>query len=203
MKIIKNIRLNNGRPYHYHSPYWNEWIIEQDCDVSTVVKDAIRVTSENEGSEWSRSFFYKIECTDAINQVGDILVVPTKGHDGNVFYVETANVTKEEDGDIRKFYCEGNLIAIECEGTYHFNWDGFGDQEYKKLASHDRRIAETEAKIDAIIKDEYSKFIGNVKKRLDGVGSVTDIYISHDEYEGETYLVLKVNGEIFSINLYR
>lgn len=203
MKIIKNIRLNNGRPYPPYSSEKNELIIERGYDVSTEVKGAISCVAEFVAKEWRDSFFGRIEVADGINQIGDILVVPTKGPDGNVFYVETADVTKEEDGDIRKFYCEGKLIAIECEGIYNFNWDGFGDQEYKKLASHDRWIVETEAKIDAIIKDEYPKFIGNVKKRLDGVGSVTDIYISHDEYEGETYLVLKVNGKIFKANLYR
>ena len=204
MKIIKNIRLNNGRPYHDDSPYWNERIIKDGRDVSTVVEDAIRATSEYEGKEWRNSFYGRIDCaTDGINQIGDILVVPTKGPDGNVFYVETADVTKEENGDIRKFYCNGSLVAVECEGKYHFNWDGFSDYDgYEKLVSYDRWVAETEVKIDAIIKDEYPKFIGNVKKRLDGY-SVTDIYISHDEYEGETYLVLKVNGETFTINLYR
>lgn len=203
MKIIKNIRLNNGRPYPPYSPHWNERIIKNGGGVSTEVKEAIRCTSEFNAKEWRKSFYDCIECADGINQIGDILVVPTKGPDGNIFYVETTDVAKEEDGDIRKFYCNGNLIAIECKGIYNFNWDGFGDQEYKKLASHDRWIAETDVKIGAIIKDEFPKFIDNVKKRLDGVGSITDISIVGDEYDGELYIYLTVNGERFSKNLYR
>lgn len=199
MKIIKNVRLNNGKPKIPNTnPYWNQNLLKGECTLRRACEDAILKMK----AEWCNEFGYHgIVFADNIAQIGDLLVVPTKSGDGHVFYVETQDVVEDVDGDVHKFYCEGKLIAVMCHDKWKFDFNGVKPyEELKQMVDYDLWVEGTAKEADAIIAQEVELFATNVKNKLRELGDVSCFDIDED-CDGATYFEFTINGTKFTRNI--
>jgi hypothetical protein len=197
MKIIKSVRLNNGKPkIRREKPYWNQNLLKGECTLRKACKDAIMA------EEWRNKFDYHgIVFADNIAQIGDMLVVPTKSEDGHVFYVETQDVVEDVDENVHKFYCEGKLIAVMCHDKWQFDFNGEKSyEELKQMVDYDLWVEGTAKEADAIIAQEVELFATNVKNKLRALGDVSCFDLDED-CDGATYFEFTINGTKFIRNI--
>lgn len=194
MKIIKNVRLNDGKPkIPNKKPYWNQNLLKGECTLRRACEDAILGMA----AEWRNKFGYNgITFAEHIAQIGDILVVPSRSN-GNVFYVETQDVVEDVDEDVHKFYCEGKIIAVMCHDMWEFDFNGEKTyEELKQMVDYYLWVKDTEKKADAIIAQEVELFTTNVKNKLRALGDVScfGYYVDAD---GGPYFTFTINGNNF------
>lgn len=199
MKIVKNVRLNDGEPkIPNKKPYWNQNLLKGECTLRRACEDAILGMA----AEWHNEFgYYGITFAEHIAQIGDMLVVPTTNGNGHVFYVETQDVVEDVDEDVHKFYCEGKLIAIMCHDEWQFDFNGEkSNEELKQMLDYDLWVEGTAKKADAIIAQEVELFATNVKNKLKALGDVSCFDIDED-CDGATYFEFTINGTKFIRNI--
>lgn len=198
MKIIKNVRLNDGEPkIPNRKPYWNQNLLKGECTLRRACEDAIL----GMGTEWRNEFgYYGITFAEHIAQIGDILVVSSK-RDGNVFYVETQDVVEDVDEDVHKFYCEGKIIAVMCHDMWEFDFNGEKTyEELKQMVDYYLWVEDTEKEADAIIAQEVESLATNVKNKLRALGDVSRFNFDVDA-DGATYFTFTINGTNFMRNI--
>ena len=149
-------------------------------------------------AEWRNEFDYEgISFAEHIAQIGDILVVPAKNRNGNVFYVETQDVVEDVDGDIHKFYCEGKIIAVMCHDMWEFDFNGEKTyEELKQMVVYYLWVKDTEKEADAIIAQEVELFATNVKNKLRALGDVSCFDLD-ENCDGVIYFGFTINGTNF------
>lgn len=198
MKIIKNVRLNDEEPkIPNKKPYWNQNLLQGKCTLRRACEDAILAMKAEQCNEFG---YDGISFAEHIAQIGDILVVPTKSRNGNVFYVETQDVVEDVDEDVHKFYCEGKIIAVMCHDMWEFDFNGEKTyEELKQMVDYYLWVKDTEKEADAIIAQEVELFATNVKNKLGALGDVSDFDFDED-CDGAIYFTFTINGTNFMRN---